>query len=457
MRIATRVTLLFVLLTLLVSSTVGWFAVAMSSRAQYATLDSSINAVVDSGQRNPNTALNNALYVVQRDGYDLTLDVIDPSGGITQVNTPTGALKRHPTITDVKASLSRVIGVADLPGYEIRSLNVGGGDYLVVAGSTSGINKQNEHLALLVASAAVIIVLLGLILARGVMHRDLRSMERLIDYAGDVAGGDETGPAPPSEGSRDLKELRGALVIMVAALQQRIALEAQNANVMQQFIDDASHELRTPLTVVKGYNELLASGHASPEQQVRAVTRMQREVERMEGLVRDLLLLAELREAPHHAERLVDLSELLKTRVGEFALEHPERELTSEIEPGVTIHARADFVDRLLNNAFVNVLRHTKSDVTLRVTLDALGREASLVIEDGGPGLPLYGVRPQRFQRFDDSRSRETGGSGLGMSIMADVAESLGGAMTTAPSSLGGLALRFVIPIAASVKSGSDG
>ena len=59
-----------------------------------------------------------------------------------------------------------------------------------------------------------------------------------------------------------------------------------------------------------------------------------------------------------------------------------------------------------------------------------------LVVEDGGPGLPVYGVRPLRFQRFDESRSRETGGSGLGMSIMADVAESLGGSMTTerAPS-----------------------
>ena len=457
MRIATRLTLLFVLLTLLVSFTVGWFAVAMSSRAQYATLDSSINSVVDSGLRNPNTALNNALYVVQRDGYSLTLDVIDPSGGVTQVNTPTGALRRHPTIANVKASLMRVVGVDNLPGFQIRSLNVGGGDYLVVAGSTSGIKKQDQHLALLVASAAVVIALLGLVLAREVMRRDLRSMERLIDYAGDVAGGDETGPVPASEGSRDLKELREALVIMVTALQERIALEAQNANAMQQFIDDASHELRTPLTVVKGYNELLASGHASLEQQARAVSRMRSEVERMEELVRDLLLLAELREAPHHEKQLVDLSELLKTRVREFALDHPERALTSVIEGGITVRARGDFVDRLVSNAFNNVLRHTKSDAPLRVTLDGTPHEASLIIEDGGAGLPFYGVRPQRFQRFDDSRSRETGGSGLGMSIMADVAESLGGTMTTAPSSLGGLALRFVLPLAVSERSSSGG
>ena len=212
MRIATRLTLLFVLLTLLVALTIGWFAVDMSSRAQYATLDSSINSVVDSGLSNQNDALSDALYVVQRDQYDLTLDVVFPSGVITQVSTPNDALRRRPTLADVKNSLKRVISEGNLPGFVIRSVNVGGGDYLVVAGSTAGIKKQNQHLALLVASAAVVVALFGLVLARQVMRRDLRSMERLIDYAGDVAGGGDTGPAPPSEGSRDIKELRGALV-----------------------------------------------------------------------------------------------------------------------------------------------------------------------------------------------------------------------------------------------------
>jgi signal transduction histidine kinase len=442
-------------LTLLVAFTVGWFAVAMSSRAQYATLDSSINSVVDSGLRNPNTALSNALYVLQRDRYDLTLDVIFPSGVITQVNTGSTAMHHRPTLANAKDSLAHVTQVNNLPGFRVRSLNVGGGDYLLVAGSTAGITKQNQHLALLVISAGVVAALVGLLLARGVMRRDLRSMGRLIDYAGDVAGGDESGPAPPSEGSRDLRELREALVIMVDALQERVALEAKSADAMQQFIDDASHELRTPLTVVKGYNDLLASGNASPEQQVRAVSRMQREVERMEDLVRDLLLLAEMREAPQRAAQQINLSDLLRARSVDFVLEHPERSLTSDIVPAITIHARMDFVDRLLNNAFNNILRHTPRDAPVRVTLREESRQAALTIEDGGPGLPIYGVRPQRFHRFDDSRSRETGGSGLGMSMMADLAESLGGTMTTAASPLGGLALGFILPLsAASATSG---
>lgn len=448
MRIATRLTLLFLVLTLIVSLTIGWFAVAMSSKAQYATLDSSINEVVDSGIRNPNTALSNALYVVQRDQYDLTLDVVFPNDQITQVSTPPDALRQNPTLADVRESLNRVVQPGNLPGFRIRSLDIGGGDYLVVAGSTAGISKQNQHLALLVALAAVIITLLGLVLAREVMRRDLRTMARLIDYAGDVATGDEVGPVPTSEGSRDLQELREALVVMVDALKERIELEAKSADAMQQFIDDASHELRTPLTVVKGYNDLLASGTASAEVQARAVSRMQREVVRMEELVRDLLLLAELREAPHHVAKVINLSDVVKSRVEEFALEHPNRAVMVDVIEGFSVEARLDLVERLLNNALTNVLRYTPPDAPVRVTLNGRAPLATLLIEDGGPGLPVYGVRPQRFQRYDESRSRETGGSGLGMSIMADVAEALGGSMTTERSSLGGLGLRFVIPLA---------
>jgi two-component system OmpR family sensor kinase len=447
-RIATRLTLLFLVLTLIVSLTIGWFAVAMSSKAQYATLDSSINEVVDSGIRNPNTALSNALYVVQRDQYDLTLDVVFPNDQITQVSTPPDALRQNPTLADVRESLNRVVQPGNLPGFRIRSLDIGGGDYLVVAGSTAGISKQNQHLALLVALAAVIITLLGLVLAREVMRRDLRTMARLIDYAGDVATGDEVGPVPTSEGSRDLQELREALVVMVDALKERIELEAKSADAMQQFIDDASHELRTPLTVVKGYNDLLASGTASAEVQARAVSRMQREVVRMEELVRDLLLLAELREAPHHVAKVINLSDVVKSRVEEFALEHPNRAVMVDVIEGFSVEARLDLVERLLNNALTNVLRYTPPDAPVRVTLNGRAPLATLLIEDGGPGLPVYGVRPQRFQRYDESRSRETGGSGLGMSIMADVAEALGGSMTTERSSLGGLGLRFVIPLA---------
>jgi two-component system OmpR family sensor kinase len=109
----------------------------------------------------------------------------------------------------------------------------------------------------------------------------------------------------------------------------------------------------------------------------------------------------------------------------------------------LTVRGREDLLDRLLVNSFSNIVRHTPKDAAVRVTLRRDASHAILSVEDAGGGLPEYGVRPQRFRRFDQSRSRETGGSGLGMSIMADIAEGLGGSLTTSKSSLGGLALTF--------------
>ena len=78
-----------------------------------------------------------------------------------------------------------------------------------------------------------------------------------------------------------------------------------------------------------------------------------------------------------------------------------------------------------------------------------LGGHAPVMIADAGPGLPLeaYEKDARQFERFDPSRSRESGGTGLGMSIMGDIVASMGGRLTLAPSPLGGLRLRFELPL----------
>ncbi len=446
MRIATRLTLLFVSVTLVVAVAVGWLALSVASHARYQTLDDQINAVVDAGLRNPSTALNNALYVNQYNNYDLALVVVYPSGKTSEVTEPSVPLSASPTLADVAASRHQVVAVAGLPGFAIRSLNIGGGDYLVVAGSTRAIARQTEHEVFVVVLGAILIALAAGALARAVMRGDLRAMGRLIDYAVAVADGAEVGEVPAPAGSRDLVDLRDALAVMVRALAERIEVEARGARVMQEFIDDASHELRTPLTVVKGYTDLLTQGGQDEVRRARALERMSREIARMESLVRDLLLVAQLREAPHHPDEEVDVSALVRARAEEFALEHPERRVEVDVAPGVVASTRGDYLERLLTNALTNVVVHTPPDAPVGVRLVLEATRARLVVEDGGQGLPVYGERPRRFQRFDESRSRETGGSGLGMSIMADIAESMGGHLATAPSDLGGLRVEVEFP-----------
>ena len=446
MRLATRLTILLIGITTVVSLGVGWYAVNTSTNAAYQTLDSSINAVAKTGKGNPNAALSSMFNAVQGSAYDFTLDVVYPSGPNTRINAGQIAPKSMPTLANVRSALAGVVEVANLPGFRIRALNIGGGDFLVIEASTKNIVDSGHRLILRVLLAALLAALAMVIIARLFMRRDLVTMEELISYASDVARGDAYEEIPASRGSRDVRELRGALATMVASLHEKIEIEARHAETMQSFIGDASHELRTPLTVIKGYTELMSSQDLAPDQRARSLERMRREIARMESLVSDLLLLAEIRELPHNVFDTVNLSDIVCAGVHDFREDSPTRDVGEEIETGVMIEGRRDFAERLVLNALGNITRHTLEASPARIVLSRQGATTTLTIEDGGPGLPEYGVRPQRFMRFDPSRARTSGGSGLGMSIMADLSEVLGGSMVTSKSPLGGLRLTFELP-----------
>jgi two-component system OmpR family sensor kinase len=169
----------------------------------------------------------------------------------------------------------------------------------------------------------------------------------------------------------------------------------------------------------------------------------------MERLISDLLLLTELGEQHVTHDERIDVSSILGVHLDDFRALEPDRVILAEIDPGVTIVAARSRVDRLLQNLFSNIRRHTPATAPVKVVLHELGDVIELWIEDGGPGLPeaAYERGPQGFMRFDKSRSRESGGSGLGMSIIVAVVKDLNGSIAFQPSSLGGLAVSVRLPV----------
>ncbi len=448
MRLSTRLAVLLGATAAAVALSTGWYAVSTSSNAQYGQLRASIDAVAAAGLGHPVTALSDAINLVQQDNLNLSLDLVDTSGKVVQVARGTVPLRAQPTLADVRASLTATRSSSDLPGFLYRSIPVGGGDYLVIAGSTEGVSSAVHDLIGRTAAAGAAAALLVYLVARLLLRRDLRTLEELTRYATRVARGDLADPPDVTRGSTDVRDLADALGVMVTALRRTIDTEKRTTESMQRFIGDASHELRTPLTVVAGYTELLAREDLAPDARERALSRVRSETDRMSSLVSDLLFLAEARERREVRDEVVDLSALCARAGADFASDHPARDVEVSVSPEVSIDGREDWVTRILANALSNIARHTGDDDPVRITLRASVDTAVLAVEDGGPGLPpeAYAERDVQFRRFDPSRSRDSGGSGLGMSIMAEGAAALGGSLERRPSELGGLALVFRFP-----------
>ena len=217
---------------------------------------------------------------------------------------------------------------------------------------------------------------------------------------------------------------------------------------MQSFLADASHELRTPLTVIKGYSEMLSKGQISEESdRQKAFTRVNSEIVRMENLIHDLLLLAELGETSIPIREEIDFSELLTSFSRDFQTLNPMRAVTIEIEDGITCLGSIDHMRRLIQNVLNNISRHTPEDAQVRIQLSRSGKKTLLILEDGGPGLPETSYRDgiELLNRFDSSRSRETGGSGLGLSIIAAIVHEHDGTLALRKSTLGGLAVEITL------------
>ena len=170
----------------------------------------------------------------------------------------------------------------------------------------------------------------------------------------------------------------------------------------------------------------------------------------MEFLIGDLLLLAELGERKEHLKGTVNLSIAIQQGLDDLQTLQPNRSIGSDIANYAYISASQHLVDQLLANTFSNIERHTPIDSPVEIRLTTSENFVTVTIEDAGVGLPpdVYERGIKHFQRFDPSRSRNTGGSGLGMSIMAAIVEENGGNIELFPSKFGGLGTRFIFPLA---------
>ena len=212
------------------------------------------------------------------------------------------------------------------------------------------------------------------------------------------------------------------------AFAERSASEAR----LRRFISDASHELRTPVAAVSAYAELFDRGARDrPDDLERSMTGIQRETRRMGLLVSDLLLLARLDQGRPLEAGPVDLTKLAGEAVDAAHAMEPGRPLSLDAPAAVTVTADAERLRQVVDNLLANVRAHTPPDAAAVVRVRADGANAVLEVEDAGPGLDSERAAHvfERFYRGDPSRSRDHGGAGLGLAIVAAIVQAHGGSV----------------------------
>ncbi len=305
-------------------------------------------------------------------------------------------------------------------------------------------------------SVLIVLAALGTYLVR----LGLRPLDKMAETANEISEGNlsarvETKDNQATEVARLANALNSMLSQLVMALERRGQSEAK----LRRFVADASHELRTPLTSIRGYAELVKqrSGILDESETKRAMERIESESIRMGSLVEDLLLLARLDQNRPVEKLPVDLTELVSDLIQDIQTVEPCRNIEATVEDDLWVIGDKNRIIQVISNLFSNLRFHTPECTTARISLGHIepndmnqfeglevvrsdddefsvppGGKYEIVrftLTDSGQGIEKSSLKNvfERFYRTESSRSRDSGGTGLGLSLVASIIRAHGG------------------------------
>ncbi|QBC33516.1 signal transduction histidine-protein kinase BaeS [Pandoraea sp. XY-2] len=285
------------------------------------------------------------------------------------------------------------------------------------------------------------VALLGVV-ALHLARRLLVPVTPLLEATHRMAMGDYSVRAPTA-GADELARLAVDLNRLADTL-------ARNDRSRRDLLADISHELRTPLSILRGEIEAMEDGVRPLTQDALASLRV--EISQLSKLIDDLyeLSLSDV-GALTYTFAPVDMTERVATSVAAFGDWFDAKGIALNVHlPDDTLIINGDLhrVTQLLGNLLENSLRYTDGGGAVRVYLSATATQLRLEIEDSAPGVPDDAL-PRLFERLfrvEASRSRRSGGAGLGLTLCKHIVEAHGGQITARHSPLGGLALTITLP-----------
>ncbi|MEP6561252.1 MAG: ATP-binding protein, partial [Nakamurella sp.] len=315
----------------------------------------------------------------------------------------------------------------------------GGPSTVLVATPSSDIDDAVRVVRLsLIIGFTILLVVLAAVAWR-LIGATLRPVEALRAGAARITGGNSAATLPLPNSNDEIHRLAETLNDMLARL-------ATARSRQRRFVADAAHELRSPLASLRTQLDVAIATGSEPDN-----LDLLAEVQRLTGLVNDLLLLARVDDAAPPPGEPLDLLSSARNVASRYAAQPIPIRVSGT--GSAVVDANPGAVDRILRNVLDNAIRHARSTVTVSIGpwADTGGR---IVITDDGPGIPA-GNREQVFERFarlQNARDQDSGGSGLGLAIVRELMVQQGGSvqLEDAPGTGLQVELRFPRPAARS-------
>lgn len=308
-------------------------------------------------------------------------------------------------------------------------------DYILQMGS----NTARLH-DVLFQQLLTFIVLSGLALISGlalyllILKKTLVPLSNIVNVVKHTNVDNLTEHLPVNQGQEEMDRLSETYNEMLERLEASFEYERETKEQMQRFIADASHELRTPLTSIHGFLEVLLRGAANrPEQLYHALNSMHGESKRIIKLVENLLFLAKMDREPALQLSETNLTELIRDMKPQLNVLAGDRKVVFDLTEGIEGSYDADKIKQVVLNLFQNAIQHT-DPITgkIKISVIVVENQVELSVQDNGPGIKAENLSYlfDRFYRIDQSRTRQYGGAGLGLSITKTIVHAHSGTIT---------------------------
>lgn len=368
------------------------------------------------------------------DKLDLRITVLDKTGKVLGDSEKESSLMeshgdRLEIAEAVENGFGQSIRFSDTLNYNMKyvAVRVGQGDSVLgvvrFALPLSEVQLEIRLIYRVVLFGAIAAVMIAMVVAYFVSRSITLPVRQMKETAERIAKGDFSRRVRVKS-KDEFGELARSLNTMADELQQKMENLKKMDSMRTDFVANVSHELKTPLTLIKGYIETLEDKAMDDKQKSsRFISIIKEHTDRLGHIIDDLLSLSELelsKDCLYETE--FDLKELIdEISLGfERAVTERSQTLTVSSQGGdLRIKADRDKVEQVFVNLIDNAIKYTKESGRIEVSLLGQDQAVSVTVRDNGIGIPKehLGRVFERFYRVDKARSRQLGGTGLGLGI----------------------------------------